>query len=118
MAAHPATQTVLLQIQAERVTQNQRYGAQHHEDGTGYGYLRRNAEKAARECDSHRAAGRLSWRLLLRKQYRQALAEDDLLQLRRQLIRVAATACAWVEDIDSRLAGTQPTDTTSTQEPA
>jgi hypothetical protein len=84
---------------------NLRYGPGDHPDGTGYAYLREQAEKAARECETAFAAGMGSWRLTLRKEYRSALACTEPDHLRDELLRVAAVAVAWANAIEQRRQG-------------
>lgn len=78
------------------------HGLQDHEDGTAFEYLRERAEIAGRECDR---AGSQTWRLILRKAYRTALAHADPTALRAALVQVAAVAVEWVEAIDRRTPG-------------
>lgn len=96
---------VLREVLTERARQDAKWGEQNHPDGTGYAYLRDRSDIARRECDSEFAAGNGSWRLILREEYREALAAaPDSPELREELIQVAAVAVAWVEAIDRRTA--------------
>lgn len=95
---------LLVEVWEERERQHAKFGEQNHVDGTGYAYLREQADKARRESEAAFAAGHGSWRLILREEYREALAESDPAKLRAELIQVAAVAVAWAEAIDRRTA--------------
>lgn len=96
------THGVLAQVAHERSAQEAKWGQQNHADGTGYAYLKGLADKARRECDTAAAAGHVTWRLILREEYREALAATSVEELREELVQVAAVAVAWIEAIDRR----------------
>lgn len=102
MSARIFTSKVIHEVYAERVAQEEKWGEQNHEDGTGFAYLKAQADKARRECDAAAAAGRVTWRLILREEYREALAAPSVAELRAELVQVAAVAVAWIEAIDRR----------------
>ena len=93
---------VLVEVGAERIQQDVKWGQQDHEDGTGYEYLREQADRARRECDAAFAAGVGTWRHILREEYREAVACSDPAELRAELVQVAAVCVAWIEAIDRR----------------
>lgn len=85
----------------ERERQVEKWGEQHHPDGTGAGYnLPRDVNRM--ECDHAFAAGEGTWRHILLEEVYEALAEEDVEKLRAELVQVGAVAAAWIEDIDSR----------------
>lgn len=98
----PWSAATLEEVSHERGRQVAKWGEQNHPDGTGYAYLREQAAKARHECQVAAADGRVTWRLILREEYREALAETDPERLRTELVQVAAVAAAWIEAIDRR----------------
>lgn len=86
----------------ERERQNEKWGDQHHPDGTGDQYAVGLAEENRNVCQTNAANGNVTWMDILLEEVWEALAEDDLGKLRAELIQVAAVCCAWVEDIDGR----------------
>ena len=68
--------------------------------GTG---LPGDAEKCAAaqvECDYAHSQGTLTWRKVLREEYREVLAETDRDYLREELVQLAAVCVAMIEKID------------------
>lgn len=96
---------VLDDVRTERMRQIAKWGEQHREDGTGGGATGLGAEQAKRVCQRAEANGGASWNQVLSEEYFEAIAETDPAKLRAELVQVAAVACAWIEDIDSRTAG-------------
>jgi hypothetical protein len=100
---------VLIEIQQERVRQDQKWGEQNHPDGTGpdepllgmysydYEYLATMAKEAT---DTHAAAGICTFADILLEEVFEALAEADQDKLRKELIQVAAVATQWAQKID------------------
>lgn len=101
-AADLATTGVLIEIRDERRSQDEKWGEQNHVDDTGYSYLKEKAAIAKRECDTAFASGNGSWRLILREEFCEVLAETDPAKVREELIQVAAVAVNWIEAIDRR----------------
>lgn len=104
-----STETVLSDVGEEREHQFAKWGPQHHPDGTMlYGPFTDDmtygdaAEFFRAQCDQHAAEGRVTWADILLEETFEALAESDLVRLRKELVQVSAVAVAWVEDIDSR----------------
>ena len=107
----------MLDIAAERVRQDAKWGEQNHPDGTGArvafaGRLcymadaavqhQRAAESAAGNVPGLEHHGPLTWRHILLEEVFEALAEDDPAALREELTQVAAVATAWIEALDRR----------------
>lgn len=99
---------VLLEVLGERTKQDQKWGEQNHPDGTGSDRrpLRLNfkllAEMFRDRCEQNFANGEGAWSDILTEEFFEAMAEDDPVKLRAELIQVAAVAVSWVEDIDRR----------------
>jgi hypothetical protein len=100
MAEHPRD-LVLLQIEAERLSQDAKWGQQDHPDGTSAVYTE-TAERARILCSVRHAEGVGTWNLILLEEVAEACAETDPAKLREELIQVAAVAVAWIEAIDRR----------------
>jgi hypothetical protein len=96
-----ATAAVLGNISHERFRQVEKWGEQHHRDGTGPAF-RGQADRERYYTDHAAQNGHLTWRHILTEEFYEALAESDPVKLRAELVQVAAVAVAWVEDIDSR----------------
>jgi hypothetical protein len=95
----------LMQVDDERIRQDQRWGEQNHADGTGAAYdvEMRDAKRA--QCDDAFLTGLGTWRHILEEEVAEAFAEEEPENLRAELIQVAAVAVAWVEAIDRRTGG-------------
>jgi hypothetical protein len=114
---------VLSEVAAERARQDAKWGKpadRGYADGTGGlvwradGVVRRDAiqeirreraDEAREVCDAAFNEGRPEWRLVLREEVAEAIAEDEPAKLRAELIQVAAVAVAWIEAIDAREVG-------------
>lgn len=110
------TGQVLDDVYYERKRQDVKWGEQNPPDGTGPDIcplaltdanldLRTGAElerifKA--ECQRVYQEGHGSWKDILLEEVFGALAEEDLIKLRVELIQSAAVIVAWVESIDRR----------------
>ena len=102
---HPRHFYVLVQVAAERLRQDERWGEQNHPDGTGTArsvVADVAADHARNACEVAFATGNGTWRHILLEEVYEALAEADPQKLRTELIQVAAVATAWVEAIDRR----------------
>lgn len=95
---------VLGEIQAERERQDERFGEQNHDDGTGLPIYQHSARRYRDAADRNAAAGVLTWRDVLLEEVHEALAEKDPAALRAELVQVAAVAVAWIAAIDRRTA--------------
>lgn len=90
----------------EQLRQIDKWGFQHHYDGTGGRNARKNADNARLICDAEHKAGNGTWRTILLEEVYEALAEKpDSDELRTELVQVAAVALSWIDDIDSRHQG-------------
>jgi len=111
-----ANAEVLADIDDERDYQDSKWGEQNWPDGTGD--LRRilymtdsNLDlRSGREladifrakCKNRHAAGALTWRDILLEEVFEAMAEEDPVKLRAELIQVAAVATSHAQAIDRR----------------
>lgn len=93
-----STQDVLLEIHRERARQEEKWGEQHHPNGTGSSY-RVVAEEWKRLNDEAAIAGSLTWEGILLEEVFEALSEADHGPLEVELTQVAAVAAAWIEDL-------------------
>jgi len=96
--------TLAGEVAKERERQEDKWGQQHHPDGSHPGPesvamadgLRKITDKAAEQ-------GTLTWRDILLEEVYEALAEEpNSPRLRRELIQSAAVIFAWIEDMDGR----------------
>lgn len=98
------TEAVVQEILAERVRQDTKWGEQNHPDGTGDLMSKIFREKARELCDAKASMGKVTWMDILTEEFYEALAEEDQVALRKELIQVAAVAAGWVEKIDRDIA--------------
>ncbi|MFE4658123.1 hypothetical protein ACFRFJ_15740 [Streptomyces hydrogenans] len=89
-------------VDIERQAQLAKWGEQKHPDGTGSPVQAAEADKARAGCQDAFARGEGTWMHVLVEEVFEALAEDDLVKLRAELVQVAAVAAAWIRDIDTR----------------
>ncbi|MGW5408992.1 hypothetical protein [Streptomyces spiralis] len=94
-------------VDAERQRQLEKFGDQHHANGTGPLHLVLGVMTAglaahdAREiCQRHADMGIVTWRDILTEEACEALAEDEPARLRSELVQVAAVSAAWIADLD------------------
>lgn len=108
------------EVVAELRRQDEKWGEQHHRDGSGPGFgrdvlrdlLRFSDSRASSMADAARTradhyaelrgGNALEWEQILTEEFFEAIEENDPQALRTELIQVAAVAMAWVYDIDSR----------------
>ncbi|MEV5953753.1 hypothetical protein AB0M11_08240 [Streptomyces sp. NPDC051987] len=104
MATNPSVTTdrVLSEVLAERIRQDQKWGEQNHNDGTGNKSQQHDADRARRWCQDAFGSGYGTWSMILAEEVAEANAERDPAKLRAELIQVAAVAVAWIEAIDRR----------------
>lgn len=93
---------VLGEVQAERDRQDAKWGEQNHRDGTGSLTQVMEADKAREGCQAAFGRGDGTWMHVLIEEVFEALAEEDPVKLRAELVQVAAVAVAWVAAIDRR----------------
>ncbi len=94
------TDMVLLDIETERLRQNEKWGVQDHPSGTGGDQDVDLAERYRQSCEVAHASGMGTWKHILREEVYEAFAEADPMALRKELVQVAAVAVAWVEALD------------------
>lgn len=96
---------VLLAIANERNQQERKWGEQNHQDSAGPN-SRREARQRAKDWQDENACrvsdGTLTWDGILLEEVYEALAEEDHVKLRAELVQVAAVAANWIEAIDRR----------------
>lgn len=119
----PRARAIAGETLAERDRQHAKWGEQNHPDGTGryasplsrlvHTFGGGNAfssltsadvlARAAKEAtDVATSRGEITWKDVLLEEVLEALAEENPLRLRAELIQVAAVAEQWVEAIDRR----------------
>ncbi|OFV78483.1 hypothetical protein [Rhodococcus erythropolis] len=90
---------VLPEIADERERQDEKWGEQNHPDGTGPDY-RGAAFEARRRCQRAARSGLVTYKDILEEEVYEAFAETDPVELREELVQVAAVAVAWIEKLD------------------
>jgi hypothetical protein len=80
-----------------------KWGVQHHPNGTGQTYYWSSVE-ARNICEERFKFGTGTWADILKEEFYEALAEEDPVKLRAELVQVAAVCASWIRDIDSRAA--------------
>jgi hypothetical protein len=105
MILHPEEQhtreLIHIEIDAERSTQDLKWGEQNHPNGTGIGLQDLiRADNARIACDLAAKEGNLTWKHILHEEVLEAFAENDPAKLRAELMQVIAVGVAWVEAID------------------
>jgi len=109
------SEAVLAEVLAERVRQIAKHGVQSHlPDGTGpqkrlVGASHAELEvwmKARTKAASQNEGGNgsITFEHILTEEWAEAIAEDDPVKLRAELVQVAAVAVQWIEAIDGRAA--------------
>lgn len=96
---------VLADVRAERMRQITKFGEQHRKDGADpmtYGPI---AARSRENFQNAEANGGATWHRALNGPFFESVSETDPAALRASLVELAAVACAWIEDLDSRVAG-------------
>ncbi|MGU3409149.1 helix-turn-helix domain-containing protein [Microbacterium sp. M1A1_1b] len=100
---------ITVEVRAERMRQNAKWGEQNHPDGTGISTLLLEGElvetvleRVRDELNDDAASGNATWAQILYEEFLEALAESDPAKLRAELIQVQAVAQQWVAAIDRR----------------
>lgn len=102
--------STIMDLLYEKAAQRQKFGIQHHDDGTGadqtvldgftFSELA-NTFKAVN--DRYELVGAAhSWAFILLEEVFEALSETDPDRLTYELIQVMAVAASWIDDVDSR----------------
>lgn len=90
----------LRDVNDELNRQNDLWGEQNHEDGTGDVWFTISAGVQKDSNDDDELKGTLTWKGILLEEVYEALAETDRELLREELIQVAAVSLQWAEAID------------------
>lgn len=98
----PGLATLMVELDAERARQLDKFGDQKHPDGTGNTEQQKYAETARRWCEDSFGSGYGTWADILDEEVAEAKAERDPVRLRAELLQVAAVCAAWIWDIDQR----------------
>jgi hypothetical protein len=99
----PGVRAFAEEIDTERQAQLQKFGEQHHPDGTADDFTARAMRDSARVvCQFRAERGTVTWVDILDEEYWEARAETDPAKLRAELIQIAAVCAAWIHDLDSR----------------
>jgi hypothetical protein len=93
----------IVSIIAERYRQIEKWGVQHHPNGTGSRLMAAQAAVDRAICNEAFEHGNGTWRHILKEEVSEAFAEDDPEKLAEELIQVAAVALGWWEDIARQL---------------
>jgi hypothetical protein len=102
--------TITRDVVVERVRQIMKFPKEQRglPDGTGVQGYKTMAEIAKLSCDRAQREGRLTHAHLLEEEAYEALAEDDPVKLREELVQVAAVAFKWIAELDRRAGKTPP----------
>jgi hypothetical protein len=92
---------VLGNVGTERARQDKKWGEQNHPDGTSR-HFKWKADALRVVADTKAQTGTLTWRDILMEEVWEAMAEEDPVLLRTELVQVAAVAVGWVEALDRR----------------
>lgn len=101
----PGLRRHMVDLDSERKRQLEKFGDQHHPDGTGLNYQRQLADEERTACQTAFRDGHGTWRHVLDEEVAEAFAESDPARLRAELVQVSAVCAAWIADIDSRSGG-------------
>lgn len=106
---------ILREIAAERRRQDDKWGEQNHQDGTGGAWTMsvtpfnwrvdsgaQIAELAKRHCERRARAGDLTFLDIALEEMAEAFAETDPVKLRAELLQIAAVVVNWIGAIDRR----------------
>jgi len=107
---HLSLPQVLSEVGRERMAQDEKWGTQDHQDGTGNGlhfpvgrFLNYAAlAQAGRAYLAQAQDGKVpvTWAAILLEEVGEALVEWDPARLRSELVQVAAVAVAWIQCLD------------------
>lgn len=100
------TCTALQDFGRERIAQHEKWGEQNHPDGTSeeYAWI---ADAYRAVTQENAAKGTVTWHDILLEEVFEAMAEEDPVKLRKELVQAGAVIAAWIESMDRR--GTQET---------
>jgi len=89
---------VLNEVYAERMRQDSLWGVQDHDNGVFPLFQAVEAQK--KYTETLRDTGKLTWSIILKEEFTEAIHAYSEKNLRSELIQVAAVCVAWVECID------------------
>lgn len=108
-------QSILEEIELERIRQDKKWGEQNHIDGTGpdemmtelpayQNVMRVDHFAHWAKLDCQRRGGEVpdTWSAILLEEVTEAMEQRDPAKLRAELVQVAAVAAQWIEAIDRR----------------
>lgn len=98
----PGVRQFAEEVDAERQRQIEKFGDQHHPDGTGNVSQQEYADVKRRWCEAAFGSGYGTWTDILAEEVAEVEAERDPAKLRAELVQVAAVCAAWIADLDSR----------------
>lgn len=100
------TERVLKEVLKERQRQLEKWGRQTHPDHVGPDHRmvggKKNKAVATMLKHFNDTYQNPYWSLILAEEFYEAVESEQVEDLRRELIEVAAVAVAWVEDLDTR----------------
>jgi len=78
------------------------WGVQKHPDGTGGPEWAELAELAKKETDEAEENGTQTWANILKEEFTEVMAADNVRDLLPELTQLAAVCMSWVRDINDR----------------
>ena len=93
---------ILEEVFAETKRQQELWGEQNHENGTGTQSDIISAEIARGRCDKAFAGKYGTWKDILSEEFHEAMAESDEEKLIEELTQTAAVCCSWIHAIRRR----------------
>lgn len=96
------TRVVLKDVLQEREDQHAKWGQQDLPNGTDTSMWQEYAAMAQGVNDARAIVGTVTWSSVLQEEVYEALAEEDPVLLRAELVQVAAVVVAWIEALDRR----------------
>lgn len=102
MTREEAIDKVMELIRAEMERQVEKWGVQHHPNGTGGLEERCAAAIATAVCDETYRDGSTTWKHIQKEEYHEAMAEDNDEFLGKELVQNAAVSASWIVDILTR----------------
>jgi len=103
MTQPPLNGRIIRDVRVERFAQLEKWGDQHHPDGTDPGQFTEAAQTAQAANAQYAESGLLSWSHIMLEEVYEALASaPDSPELRDEIVQIMAVCSAWLEDFDSR----------------
>jgi hypothetical protein len=95
---------VLAEAHEEMLRQLDIWGEQNHPNGTGGSTAKLNRTNAKKAVEAAVAANEVTWALILKEEYTEALAEEDLEKLDTELTQVMGVCASWKQAILRQMA--------------